>query len=113
MATNHTIQSRYRNISITTFIILALCFVYYFFIYVKNKEHQFNEKAFRIIENVGQNIEKKYSNYSGIVENAVDHLIRYEYGEVKDANTETLRELFDDLSVPSELILSILNWRQN
>jgi len=103
MATNHTIQSRYRNISITTFIILALTFVYYFFIYVKNKEHQFNEKAFRIIENVGNNIEKKYNNYSGIVENAMDHLIRYDYEDVKVVNPETLRNLFNNLSVPSEL----------
>lgn len=103
MATNHTIQTRYRNISIITFIILTLCFVYYFFIYVKNKEHQFNEKAFRIIESVGQNIEKKYSNYSGIIENAMDHLIRYDYEDVSTAKSETLRDLLTKLSVPAEL----------
>ncbi|HEY9113875.1 MAG TPA: hypothetical protein VIN10_04200, partial [Bacteroidales bacterium] len=103
MATNRTIQSRYRNISITTFIILALSFAYYFFIYVNNKESQFNDKAFRIIENVGQNIEKKYNNYSGIVENAMDHLIKYKNNSIKTANTEELRKEFDSISVPGEL----------
>lgn len=103
MATARTIRSRYRNISISTFIVLALSFTYYFFVYVNKKETQFNDKAFRIIENVGQNVEKKYNNYSGIVENAMDHLIQYNFDSVQNAGSESLRKLFDSLSVPVEL----------
>lgn len=104
MATNRTIKSRYRNISISTFVILALSFAYYFFIYVNKKENQFNDKAFRIIENVGQNIENKYDNYSGIVEKAMNHLIKYDLKLIEnDTSNENIRLQFDSLSVPKEL----------
>lgn len=103
MSNSRSNQIKYRNISITTVLVLVISFSYYYFIYVRNNENKFNDKAFRIIENVGENIENKFDNYAKTVENAMDHLIKFEYNAVKGKSTKDLRELFTKYGVPKEL----------
>lgn len=57
-------------ISIMTFMVLVLAFVYYYFIYVKSNEDAFNSKSFRIIEQQSKKVESIFANYEDIVRNA-------------------------------------------
>ena len=70
MATINTQQSRYRMISIMTFVVLLISFAFYYFVYVQNNKDVFNSKAFRIIERVGENVENRYENYKDVAKNA-------------------------------------------
>ncbi len=67
-----TRRKRFNIISLITIIIISLVFGYYYFFYVKYKEHQFHEKAFRIMEQVEQNIGDKYSNDQKVILNSID-----------------------------------------
>ncbi len=72
MAAKNTQQSRYRMISIMTFVVLLLSFAYYYFVYVQSNEDAFNSKAFRIIERASDNVEAKYENYGEVKKNSSD-----------------------------------------
>ena len=67
-----TRRKRFNIISLITIIIISLVFGYYYFFYVKYKEHQFHEKAFRIMEQVEQNIGDKYTNDQKVILNSID-----------------------------------------
>ncbi|MEJ2596574.1 MAG: hypothetical protein P8100_15945, partial [bacterium] len=71
MARGKASQNKYRTISISTVLVLLVAFSYYYFVYVQNKEVEFHEKAFRIIQKVGNNVQGKYENYVTVTRNAI------------------------------------------
>lgn len=78
-------KRRYNVISLITFIIILLSFAYYYFIYVKDAESRFHQKAYRVLETVSKSIESKQKNYKTISTNALEHLFKYEYDSIKDS----------------------------
>jgi len=70
MAAKSTQQTRYRMISIMTFVVLLLSFAYYYFVYVQNNEEAFNNKAFRIIEQASRNMDTTYLINQEVIKNS-------------------------------------------
>ena len=103
MAIDKTTQNKYRIISIGTVLVLLVSFAYYYFIYVNSQESELNEKAFRIIQNVGTNVQKKYVNYSGIVKNVFNHISINDLTNNKRIDEDGLRKLFDKYNIPKDL----------
>ena len=107
MAIVNTQQSRYRMISIMTFVVILLCFAYYYFIYVQNNEDALNNKAFRIIERVSNNIENKYVNYNEVAKNAIKKFGSLYQSEEKFITAVKLKEAVGSKSyhLPDELFV--------
>jgi len=107
-------KSRYNLISIITFTVILLSFGYYYFYFVSNQEIRFREKAFRIIERVGENVEGKYNNYNTIIKNGLNHIINYKLDSFKN-NTileeDFITNEFKDLNIPTELKVVKSNFR--
>ncbi|OQX75307.1 MAG: hypothetical protein B6D61_10595, partial [Bacteroidetes bacterium 4484_249] len=107
-------KSRYNLISIITFTIILLSFGYYYFYYVSNQEIRFRDKAFRIIERVGENVEGKFNNYNTIIKNGLNHIINYRLKiNMINSNLEEdfITDEFNDLNIPSELKVAKSNFR--
>ncbi len=102
-------SKRYNLISLFTFLIIAITFGYYYFFYVSSRESQFNEKAFRVIENIGKNVGKKYDNYFSNVNKAIKHINTYDDGAyIKNENE--LKKGFNEYDVPEEIeVVSIVS----
>ena len=95
-------RKRYNSISLVTFLVIAITFGYYYFYYVQFRESQFNAKAFRTIENIGNNVSKKHANYYGNVRNALLHISKYE-GGFKNVDLDLLKAYFKKFHVPQEI----------
>ncbi len=107
MARGKASQNKYRTISISTVLILLAGFSYYYFVFVKNKEVEFHEKAFRIIQKVGTNVQGKYENYVTVTRNAIKAV---EGLKNTTYSVDQLRNHPKFLSIPLELeILSVEN----
>jgi hypothetical protein len=106
---NFTPKKRYNLISIFTFLVIAITFGYYYFYFVKYKEIQFHAKAFRVIENIGENVKEKHSNYYGTVEKALTHIAKYESLNINQLNVDTVRKFFNRFDVPKEIEVVNIN----
>ena len=106
MSTKNSQQSRYRMISIMTFVVLLLSFAYYYFVFVKSNEEIFNSKAFRIVEQAGQNVENKFNNYKKITNTAFENPKSiYASKEKFNIKVELSEINKKDYKVPDELFL--------
>ena len=106
-------SKRYNLISLVTFLVIVITFGYYYFFYVNSRENHFNEKAFRVIENISKNVEKKYKNYFTNVYNAINHMNEYDNKNYY-TNEGELRKGFDNYDVPKEItIVRICSKRLN
>ena len=94
-------RKRYNLISLVTFLVIVITFGYYYFFYVNSRENHFNEKAFRVIENIGKNVEKKYTNYFTNVNKAINHMNKYDRRYY--THEDELRKGFDNYDVPKEI----------
>ncbi|MDO1451786.1 hypothetical protein Q0590_36265 [Rhodocytophaga aerolata] len=56
-----TTQLKHYRITAITFVVLTLGFLFYFFFYVKSNESYLNERAFRILSQIDENLGVKYA----------------------------------------------------
>lgn len=59
---------------LSTLGVIGLLYVFYFFVYVAGNELESQEKAFRILDKIGQNIQEKQNNNKKYVTSSVDVL---------------------------------------
>lgn len=107
---NFTPKKRYNLISIFTFLVIIITFGYYYFYFVKYREIQFHAKAFRVIENIGENVKKKHSNYYGTVDKVLKHIAKYESFNNSQLKEDTLRKFFNRYDVPKEI--EVVNFKR-
>jgi len=99
---NYSPRKRYNLISILTFLVILITFGYYYFYFVQHKENQFHSKAFRVIENLGENVKKKHKNYFSNVNKALLHITKYN-GGINGYDEVSLKKRFTEFDVPEEI----------
>ncbi len=80
---------------ITTIAIIAACYAYYFFVFIVQNEQRLNEKSYRTLNLISENINEKYINLTKLAKFSAQQPPNYEVKDVLDSLYEIEDSIWD------------------